>query len=92
MGNAVHWIIFLGLAISSIALVTYSLVGKVRSVLIAIPVAIILCLMVYVIVMTQQIPGPRALTIFLLVGSTVGLVRQFRRKSARDDNVNQWEQ
>ena len=89
MGNAVHWIIFLGLAISSIALVTYSLVGKVRSVLITIPVAIILFLMVYVIVMTQQIPGPRALTVFLLVGSAAGLVRQFRRKSAQGDNVNQ---
>ena len=89
MGNAVHWAIFLGLAISSIALISYALVGKVRSVLIAIPVAIILCLMVYVIVMTQQIPGPRALTVFLLVGSAAGLVRQFRRKSTPGDNVNQ---
>ena len=89
MGNAVHWAIFFGLAFSSIALVTYSLVGKVRSVLITIPVAIILFLMVYVIVMTQQIPGPRALTVFLLVGSAAGLVRQFRRKSAQGDNVNQ---
>ena len=89
MGNAVHWAIFFGLAFSSIALISYSLVGKTRSVLIAIPVAIILCLMVYVIVMTQQIPGPRALTIFLLVGSGLGLVRQFRRKSTPGDNVNQ---
>jgi hypothetical protein len=89
MGNAIHWIIFWGLAFISIALVTYSLVGKVRSVLIAIPSAIILFLMIYVIVRTQQIPRPRALTIFLLVGSALGLVRQFRRENVADDNVTQ---
>ena len=88
MGNATQWAIFYGAAFISIALVTYSLVGKVRSFMIAIPVAIILCLMVYVIVMTQQIPGPRVLTVFLLVGSSLGLVRQFSRKSAPDNNVN----
>ena len=89
MGNATQWAIFYGAAFISIALVTYSLVGKVRSFMIAIPVAIILCLMVYMIVMTQQIPGPRALTIFLLVGSGLGLARQFRRESAANDNVTQ---
>ena len=89
MGYATNWTIFWVLALSSIALVIYSLVGKVRSFLIAIPVAGILYLMVYVIVMSQRIPRPRALTVFLLVGSAAGLVRQFRRKSAADDNVTQ---
>ena len=89
MGNATQWAIFYGAAFISIALVTYSLVGRIRSVLIAIPVAGILYLMVYVIVMSQRIPRPRALTVFLLVGSAAGLVRQFRRKSAADDNVTQ---
>ena len=82
MGNAIHWIIFWGLAISSIALITYALVGTIRSIVIAIPLAGILLFTVYVIVMTQQIPGPRALTMFLLVGSGLGLVRQcFSKKS-----------
>jgi hypothetical protein len=76
MGNAIHWIIFWGLAISSIALITYSLVGNFRSIVIAIPLAGILFFTVYVIVMTQQIPGPRLLTVFWLVGSLLGLVRQ----------------
>ena len=83
MGNAIHWIIFWGLAISSIALVTYALVGNLRSVLIALPVAGILCCMVYVVVMTHRIPGPRALTIFLLVGSLLGLVRQCFSKNSK---------
>ena len=89
MGTAAQWAIFFGLAFISIALITYSLVGRIRSVLIAIPVAIIFFLMIYVIVRTQQIPRPRALTIFLLVGSGLGLVRQFRRESVADDNVTQ---
>jgi len=88
MGNAVHWAIFLSLAISSIALISYSLVGKTRSVLIAIPVAGLFCFSVYIVVMTQQIPGPPVLTVFLLVGSGLGLVRQFPRKIAQDNNVN----
>lgn len=89
MGNAVHWLIFLGLATSSIALVTYSLVGKIRSFVIALPVAGIFSLMVYATVMAQRIPAPRVLTIFLLVGSGLGLLRQFSRKGSRDNTVNQ---
>ena len=89
MGNAVQWAIFLGLAISSIALVTYALIGNVRSGLIAIPVAGVFFFSVYIVVMTQRIPGPRVLTVFLLVGSGLGLVRHFSRKSFRDNNVNQ---
>ena len=89
MGNATNWAIFFGLSLTCIVLVTYSLVGRIRSVLIAIPVAIILFLMIYVIVRTQHIPRPRALTVFLLVGSVAGLVRQFRRKSVAGNNVTQ---
>ena len=89
MGNAVQWAIFLGLAISSIALISCSLVGKTRSVLITIPVAGVFFFNVYIVVMTQRIPGPRVLTVFLLVGSGLGLVRHFSRKSFQDNNVNQ---
>ena len=89
MGNAAQWAIFFGLAFICIAIVTYSLVGKVRSVLIAIPAGIILFLMVYAIVMAQRIPRPHTLSVFLLVGSTAGLVRQFRRESGADDSVTQ---
>jgi len=84
MGNAIHWIIFWGLAISSIALITYALVGKVRSIVIAIPLAGILFFTVYVIVMTHRIPNPRSLTIFWLIGSALGLLRQCTRKGASD--------
>ena len=84
MGNAIHWIIFWGLAISSIALITYALVGKVRSIVIAIPLGGILFFTVYVIVMTLQIPGPRPLTVFWLIGSALGLRRQCFRKRASD--------
>ena len=82
MGNAIHWIIFWGLAISSIALVTYALVGKTRSVLITIPVAGVFFFSVYIVVMTQRIPGPHVLTVFLLVGSGLGLVRQYFSKKS----------
>jgi len=87
MGNAAQWAIFFGLALICIAIVTYSLVGKVRSVLIAIPAGIILLFMVYGIVMAQRIPRPQTLSVFLLVGSAAGLVRQFRRESVVDNNV-----
>ena len=85
MGNALHWAIFLLLALICIVLVLYSLLGKFRSILIAIPIAGVFAVCMYFIVMTQRIPRPYTLTIFLLVGSTIGFLRQFRRRISRYD-------
>lgn len=85
MGNATTWAIFFGVTFSSITLIIYALVGKVRSIVIAIPLAAILCFTVYVIISTHRIPNPRLLTIFWLVGSALGLRRQCFRKRSPDE-------
>lgn len=82
MGNATTWSIFFSIVAGCLLVVLYSLLGRHRSLLVAMPTALVL-----ILALTALITSPRAFPIFtvpLAIGSLAGLVRQFRRPDGMD--------
>ena len=80
MGNLYHWLIFFGGVAGSVVLILYGLISKKRSVVVLVLLTGIFFVSVYCIVLSQKIMRPIPLTLFWLVGSFVGAIRQLRQR------------
>lgn len=76
MGNLTHWLILAGIVFGCFGIVAYSLVGRRRSWIVAVPTAMVLMLSLTAIVMSPKLLYK--ITIPLTIGAAAGLVRQFK--------------
>jgi len=83
MGSLFHWLIFLGGVAISVVLILYSLCNKRRSLVVLVMLIGVFSAIGLNVVTSHRLLRPVPLTLFWLIGSLVGIMRQIRLKSPR---------